>query len=55
MIATGRRKELVDEISDEIEARVRDVAQTCDVQQRGSIDALREAVLKQFGRVDIFF
>ena len=54
VIATGRRKELVDKVSGEIEKLgCRTLRQTCDVQQRESIDALRDAVLKQFGRVDI--
>jgi NAD(P)-dependent dehydrogenase (short-subunit alcohol dehydrogenase family) len=54
VIATGRRKELVEHTSREIEELgVKTLRQTCDVQRRESIDALRDAVLKQFGRVDI--
>ncbi len=54
VIATGRRQELVDETSGEIEKLgCKTLRQTCDVQQRESVDALRDAVLKQFGRVDI--
>jgi NAD(P)-dependent dehydrogenase (short-subunit alcohol dehydrogenase family) len=54
VIATGRRKELVDQISGEIEKLERKtLRQVCDVQQRESVDALRDSVLEQFGRVDI--
>jgi NAD(P)-dependent dehydrogenase (short-subunit alcohol dehydrogenase family) len=54
VIATGRREELVDSASSEIEKLGRKtLRQACDVQQRESIDALRDAVLQQFGRVDI--
>jgi NAD(P)-dependent dehydrogenase (short-subunit alcohol dehydrogenase family) len=54
VIATGRRTELVDQISGEIEKLERKtLRQVCDVQQRESVDALRDSVLEQFGRVDI--
>ncbi|MGH9646125.1 MAG: SDR family NAD(P)-dependent oxidoreductase [Bryobacteraceae bacterium] len=54
VVATGRRKELVDKISGEIEKLGNEtLRQTCDVQRRKSIDELRDAVLKRFGRVDI--
>ena len=54
VIATGRRQELVNKTSEEIETLgCKTLRQTCDVQQRESIDALRDAVLKEFGRVDI--
>ena len=54
VIATGRREELVHTVSGEIEERGRrTLRQSSDVQSRESIDALRDAVLKEFGRVDI--
>ena len=54
VIATGRREDLVDTMSGEIEKLgCTTLRQSCDVQQRESIDALRDAVLRQFGRVDI--
>jgi NAD(P)-dependent dehydrogenase (short-subunit alcohol dehydrogenase family) len=54
VIATGRREELVHSVSSEIEERGRKtVRRSSDVQSRASIDALRDAVLKEFGRVDI--
>jgi len=54
VIATGRREELVSEVYAEIENAGRETLQkTVDVLQRESIDALRDAVLERFGRVDI--
>jgi NAD(P)-dependent dehydrogenase (short-subunit alcohol dehydrogenase family) len=54
VIATGRREELVHAVSSEIEERGRkSLRRSSDVQSRPSIDALRDAVLKEFGRVDI--
>jgi NAD(P)-dependent dehydrogenase (short-subunit alcohol dehydrogenase family) len=54
VIATGRREELVHTVSSEIEERGRKtLRRSSDVQSRESIDALRDAVLRQFGRVDI--
>ena len=55
VIATGRREELVHAVSDEVEERGRKtVRRSSDVQSRESIDALRDAVLKDLGRVDIY-
>lgn len=54
VIATGRREDLVNAVADEIEQRGRKgLRRSSDVQSRESIDALRGAVLKEFGRVDI--
>ncbi len=54
VVATGRREELVNAVADEIEQRGRKaLRRSSDVQSRESIDALRDAVLKEFGRADI--
>ena len=54
VVATGRREELVNEIASEIESRGRQtIRHSSDVQSRESIDALRDTVLTQLGRVDI--
>ncbi len=54
VVATGRREELVNSVSGEIEERGRKtLRRSSDVQSRESIDALRDAALKEFGRVDI--
>jgi NAD(P)-dependent dehydrogenase (short-subunit alcohol dehydrogenase family) len=54
VVATGRREEFVQTVSGEIEERGRKtVRQASNVQSRESIDALRDAVLKDLGRVDI--
>jgi len=54
VVPTGRRQELVDEVSSAIGALGRDtMSQAVDVADRASIDALRDAVLKRFGQVDI--
>jgi len=54
VVATGRRKELVDDVSREIEkAGRKTLRQACDVERRESVDALRDAVLERFGRADI--
>ena len=50
----GRRLDLVKEVCAEIErAGVESFAQAVDVASRASIDALRDAVLDRFGRVNI--
>lgn len=52
--ATGRREALVREVRDEIQARGRrSLAVPVDVRSRESIDALRDRVLEEFGRVHI--
>jgi NAD(P)-dependent dehydrogenase (short-subunit alcohol dehydrogenase family) len=54
VVATGRREELVNTVAEEIETRGRKtLRRSCDAQSRESIDALRDAALKEFGRVDI--
>jgi NAD(P)-dependent dehydrogenase (short-subunit alcohol dehydrogenase family) len=54
VVATGRREALVNEVSDEIEkVGRRSLRQPVDASSRHSIDALRDTVLKQFGRTDI--
>jgi len=54
VVATGRRANLVDDVASDIEkAGRRTLRQTSDAASRESIDALRDAVLQEFGRVDI--
>jgi NAD(P)-dependent dehydrogenase (short-subunit alcohol dehydrogenase family) len=54
VVATGRRENNVAEVAGEIEAQgKRSLRMTVDASNRSSIDALRDAVLKEFGRVDI--
>ena len=54
VVATGRRADCVGEVAVAIrEAGRRTIEQTTDVSDRASIDALRDAVLAEFGQVDI--
>ena len=54
VVATGRRPEVTEQVSAEIRAVGREsLSQPVDVTQRRSVDELRDAVLKQFGQVDI--
>jgi NAD(P)-dependent dehydrogenase (short-subunit alcohol dehydrogenase family) len=54
VVATGRRENLVNEVAAEIEkAGRRTLRKTTDAASRASIDALRDAVVQQFGQVDI--
>lgn len=54
VVPTGRREELVEEVCAEIETCEREtLRKTVDVASRESIDALCDAVIKQFGGVDI--
>jgi NAD(P)-dependent dehydrogenase (short-subunit alcohol dehydrogenase family) len=54
VVATGRRQELVDEVSATVESLGRDsLNQTVNVADRSSVDELRDAVVKKFGHVDI--
>ncbi|HUS05275.1 MAG TPA: SDR family oxidoreductase [Bryobacteraceae bacterium] len=54
VVATGRRQELVDELSGAIrQAGRRTVSRTVDVADRKSIDALRDQVVAELGGVDI--
>jgi NAD(P)-dependent dehydrogenase (short-subunit alcohol dehydrogenase family) len=54
VVATGRRAAEVDSAAAEIEAAGRStIRQTADARKRDTIDALRDAVMARFGRVDI--
>jgi NAD(P)-dependent dehydrogenase (short-subunit alcohol dehydrogenase family) len=54
VISTGRRSVLVNEVGDEIEKLGRKTLRVpVDASKRESIDALRDAALQEFGRVDI--
>lgn len=54
VIAAGRRENLLCEIASEIEQRGRRTLRcSTDVSNRSSVDALRDAVLGEFGRIDI--
>jgi NAD(P)-dependent dehydrogenase (short-subunit alcohol dehydrogenase family) len=54
VVPTGRRKDLVEEAAAAIEQLGRrTLCHEVDVASRGSIDALRDAVLKHLGRIDI--
>ncbi|MGI8907568.1 MAG: SDR family NAD(P)-dependent oxidoreductase [Candidatus Sumerlaeaceae bacterium] len=54
VIATGRRENLVNDVATEIEALGRrTIRKMVDCGSRESLDALRDAVLADFGRVDI--
>lgn len=54
VIPTGRREQLVDEVCDQIEATGgRTLRFASDIGTRESVDSLRDAVLAEFGQVDI--
>jgi NAD(P)-dependent dehydrogenase (short-subunit alcohol dehydrogenase family) len=54
VVVTARREALVDEVATEVERRGRKTMRiTSDVGDEGSLAALRDAVVGQFGRVDI--
>lgn len=54
VVATGRRQNLVETVTDEVRGLgKKSLAQATDVASRSSIEALHSAVLKEFGRVDI--
>jgi NAD(P)-dependent dehydrogenase (short-subunit alcohol dehydrogenase family) len=54
VVATGRRKELVERAANEISALGRkSVGAACDVTDRGSIERFQETVTSQLGEVDI--
>ena len=54
VVATGRRAALVAEVAGEIEARGRrTLRQPCDVTERASLEALRDATLAAFGQIDV--
>ena len=54
VVPTGRRQDKLAEVCSRIESEgSRTLMQSADVQNRASIDALRDSVLQKFGRVDI--
>lgn len=54
VVATGRRQSELDAVAGEIEGAGRQtLRQTADARKRATIDALRDATLARFGRVDI--
>ncbi|HEX4595246.1 MAG TPA: SDR family oxidoreductase [Bryobacteraceae bacterium] len=54
VVSTGRRQELVDEVSTRIRALGREtLSQSVDVADRKSVDALRDAMMQRFSRVDV--
>jgi NAD(P)-dependent dehydrogenase (short-subunit alcohol dehydrogenase family) len=54
LVPTGRRKDLVDGAATEIESvGRRSLRITCDVSDRSSLQKVLEAVVKEFGKVDI--
>lgn len=54
VVPTGRRAELLADLCSAIEAEgCQTLCQTADVTSRGAINALRDAILQKFGRVDI--
>jgi NAD(P)-dependent dehydrogenase (short-subunit alcohol dehydrogenase family) len=54
VVSSGRRQELVDEVSAQIRALGREtLSHSVNVSDRKSVDALRDAVMQRFGRVDV--
>jgi NAD(P)-dependent dehydrogenase (short-subunit alcohol dehydrogenase family) len=54
VVASGRRTDKVAEVAAEIERRGRRTLRlACDVGDRASLEALREATLKAFGQIDV--
>ena len=54
VIPTGRREQLLDAVCKEVErAGVRTLRHACDAGKRESIDRFRDAVLAEFGQVDV--
>src|ERR1700756_4173112 len=54
VVSSARRKELVDELANEIESLGRrSLRVTCDVADRGSLERLLQASVEAFGKVDI--
>lgn len=54
VVATGRRIDRVAEVATTIQARGRQtLSLPCDVESPGSLEAVRDACLKSFGRIDI--
>jgi NAD(P)-dependent dehydrogenase (short-subunit alcohol dehydrogenase family) len=54
VVPTGRREAMVEEVCAEIErANGKTLRRACDIGSRESVDAFRDAVLAQFGQVDV--
>src|ERR1700675_2959684 len=54
VVSSGRRQELVEEVSARIRAIGREtLSQSVNVSDSKSIDSLRDAVMQRFGRVDV--
>ena len=54
VVPTGRREQLVDEVCTEVEqAGSKTIRRACDIGARESVDAFRDAVMAEFGQVDI--
>ncbi len=54
VVASGRRRPLIEEVATAIEKLGRkSLRQTVNASSRESVDTLRDAILQQFGRVDI--
>ncbi len=54
VVPTGRREQMVDEACAEVELTGRKSLRTvCDIASRASVDDLRDAVIEEFGQVDI--
>src|SRR6266478_3755284 len=54
VVSSGRRQELVDEVSAQIGALGREtLSLSVNVANRKSVDALRDVVMQRFGRVDV--
>jgi len=54
VVPTGRREQLVEEVCDEVEATGgKTLRMASDISRRESVDALRDAVMAEFGQVDI--
>jgi NAD(P)-dependent dehydrogenase (short-subunit alcohol dehydrogenase family) len=54
VVPTGRRAALVEEVCVEVEAAGgKTLRRACDIASRESVDAFRDAVLAEFGQVDI--
>ncbi len=54
VVPTGRREQQIDEVCAEIEkAGVKTLRHVCDAGSRASVDQFRDAVMAEFGQVDI--
>jgi NAD(P)-dependent dehydrogenase (short-subunit alcohol dehydrogenase family) len=54
VVPTGRREALVEEVCAEVEgAGAKTIRRACDVASRESIDQFRDAVMAEFGQVDV--